>query len=127
MSHAEKENAESCHLALGKYAPSWWGFPQHLLVDVPEEYRNVKEYRTTLGHKANHSFKNNAEFAFVDHPVLGGIACLVATTEIEAGQEVFAHYRYGNIKQVKLEWYLEEYKHSYKAQTFERRKLLDTT
>ena len=122
MTIEEKQRAESCHLALGKYAPAWWGYPPDLLLDVPEEYRSVGEYRTTLGHKANHSFQNNAEYAFVDHPVLGGIACLVATKNIDDGEEVFAHYRYGDIQQVQLLWYREEYNHQYGARCFARRR-----
>ena len=122
MSVEEKQRAESCHLALGKYAPAWWGYPPDLLIDVPEEYRSVMEYRTTLGHKANHRFNNNAELAFVDHPVLGGIACLVATENIDDGEEVLAHYRYGDIAQVQLAWYREEYNHQYGARCFTRRR-----
>ena len=29
-------------------------------LDVPEEYRDTSNYCATLGHKCNHSFKNNA-------------------------------------------------------------------
>ena len=80
------------------------------------------EYRTTLGHKANHSFNNNVEYVFVDHPVLGGIACLVATEDIDDGEEVFAHYRYGDIQLVQLFWYREEYNHQYGARCFTRKR-----
>ena len=120
MTVEERQEAESCHLALGQYAPPWWGYPPDLLIDVPEEYRSVVEYRTTLGHKANHSFRNNAEYAFVDHPVLGGIACLVATEDIDDDEEVFTHYRYGEIQLVQLPWYGEEYNHQYGARCFSR-------
>ena len=114
MTREEEHRAEACHLSLGKYAPPWWGYPKDLLIDVPEKYRSVTEYKTTLGHKANHSFKNNAEYAAVDHPVLGGIACLVAATDIDVGEEVFAHYRYGDIRHVDLQWYIDEYNHVYR-------------
>ena len=113
MTSGEITEACACHLSLGIYAPASWGFPRKLLLDVPEKYRSLVEYRTTLGHKANHSFKNNAEYTAVDHPVLGGIACLVATTEIDVDEEVFAHYRYGNIDRVPVQWYVDEYNNVY--------------
>ena len=69
-------------------------------------------YRTTLGHKVNHKFEGiNAEFETVDHPVHGGIVCLVAATEIDVDDEIFAHYRY-SVEQA-AEWYREEYANVY--------------
>ena len=86
---------------------------QGLLVDVAGKYRNITEYRTTLGHKANHKFKkhNTVYQTGVDHPVLGNIGCLMAVTEIDPGEEIFVNYNY------KLEgavpWYREEYNRLY--------------
>jgi hypothetical protein len=119
MTVEEKYEAAACHLALWRIAPNWLGHPHNLLVDVSKRYRSIVEYRTTLGHKANHSFDNNVEYWFVDHPVLGGIACLVAETEIDVDEEVFAHYRYGNIN---LPWYNEEFNHVYGARSLSRKK-----
>ena len=67
-----------------------------LLVDVKGKYRNITEYRTTLGHKANHKFKNhNTVYQIgVNHPILGNIGCLMAVTEIDPGEEIFVNYNY---------------------------------
>ena len=119
MTLEEKYEVSACHLALGKRAPVWLGLPPDLLVDVSAEFRSVVEYRTTLGHKANHSFDNNVEYWVVNHPVLGAIACLVAQTEIDVGQEIFAHYRYNKVN---LAWYNEEYDHVYGARCYARKK-----
>ena len=35
------------------------------------------------------------------------------TTEIDVDEEVFAHYRYGNIDQVPVQWYVDEYNNVY--------------
>ena len=121
MTLEEKYEASACHIAIGsgRNAPAWLGLPANLLVDVSAEFRSVVEYRTTLGHKANHSFDYNVEYWVVDHPVLGAIACLVAETEIDVGQEIFAHYRYNKVKPA---WYEEEYEHVYQAKCYSRRK-----
>ena len=37
-------------------------------LDVPPPLDNVKIYRATLGHKANHSFKPNTIFFFAKNP-----------------------------------------------------------
>ena len=43
-------------------------FNQSHLINIPTPYDNLINYKATLGHKANHSFKNNARFAFVKNP-----------------------------------------------------------
>ena len=43
-------------------------FNQSHLINIPTPYDNLINYKATLGHKANHSFKNNARFAFVKTP-----------------------------------------------------------
>ena len=116
MTKEERQEASACHLALGLRVP---GLPEDLLVDVSGEYRSVVEYRTTLGHKSNHSFNNNVEFWVVDHPVLGVIGCLVAQTEITAGEEIFAHYRYPEVNSVS--WYNYDFHHVYGANCYSRK------
>ena len=43
-------------------------FNQSHLINIPTPYDNLINYKATLGHKANHSFKNNARFAFIKNP-----------------------------------------------------------
>ena len=84
-----------------------------LRVDVKGKYRNITEYRTTLGHKANHKFKNhNTVYQIgVNHPVLGNIGCLMAVTEIDPGEEIFVNYNYN--LEAAVPWYREEYNRLY--------------
>ena len=121
MTIKETQISMAYSFALGKYAPTWWKYPKNLLLDVPPEFISIVQFRTTLGHKANHKFDNNVEYIAVDHPVLGGIAGLVATADIDVGEEVFAHYRFGN--NVAIDWYMEEFRHGVRAPAcFERKK-----
>jgi hypothetical protein len=60
---------------------------------------------TTLAHKANHKFEGkNAFYDVVDHPVVGGIACIVAREEIDIGDEIFVDYNY-DLEQGVPDWY----------------------
>jgi hypothetical protein len=43
-------------------------------MNFPPGYRSLSEYRATLGHYVNHSFKKtNAEFSSVFHPRFGNV------------------------------------------------------
>ena len=46
------------------------------VLDVPPPYDQTTAYTASLGHKANHSFDNNAEYELYDHPRFGPIKCL---------------------------------------------------
>lgn len=37
-------------------------------IDVPRPYDNIVNFRAGLGHKANHSFKNNARYGYIKNP-----------------------------------------------------------
>ena len=80
MTAEEVANATMYTLALGDNM-------QGLLVDVSQKFARITEYRTTLGHKANHKFQthNTVYQHGIDHPVLGSIGCIMATTDIEPG------------------------------------------
>ena len=43
-------------------------FNQSYLIDVPSPYDKLINYKATLGHKANHSFQNNAKFGLIKSP-----------------------------------------------------------
>lgn len=64
-------------------------------LDIPEEFRSLDKYCASLAHKTNHSFLPSAEFEAFDHPRFGLVPCLVASTTIKAGEEIFVHYGYG--------------------------------
>ena len=38
------------------------------VIDVPGIYSKLANYKATVGHKANHSFKNNAKFGYIRSP-----------------------------------------------------------
>lgn len=76
----------------GLYHKSAWF---DLCVDLPQELSPVERFRVSLGHKANHSFRFNAQYTlFSAHPVLGTIMALVATRDLPAGTEVLCKYGY---------------------------------
>ena len=64
-------------------------------MDIPPELGPVARFRVSLGHKANHSFRFNAQYSlFSVHPVLGTIMAVVATRDLPAGAEVLCKYGY---------------------------------
>ena len=76
MTSPQAEVAAAFNFGLGKYAPKNWGYPD---MDIELEFRNMSAFTTTLGHKAAHKFSvKNGLYDLVDHPVVGGIACIVA-------------------------------------------------
>ena len=78
-----------------------------LIIDVGSKYRNTAKYQTTLGHKANHKFGDtNVVYDTVYHPVMGGIACLVATKEIDEHEEIFVDYNY-DLDSPVPDWYAD--------------------
>ena len=109
MTAGEKEDAASYFFNIGKDSPGWWGVPRDLVIDTPTGMRDIVDFRTTLGHKANSQWGDTRTCVYltVRHPVLGPIACLVARVRIEPRQEVTVSYGY------KLDsapaWYVRQY------------------
>lgn len=57
---------------------------EELVLDIKDT--DVVNYRATLGHKANHSFKkSNAEYVDAYHPRFGSIVALVSLRDITKG------------------------------------------
>jgi hypothetical protein len=105
MTREEAVIATAYNLGLGRFAPAHWGYPSDLIIDIGLEYRNMAHFIATLGHKANHRFDaKNAFYDVVDHPVVGGIACVVAGEEIDIGDEIFVDYNY-DLEQGVPDWY----------------------
>ena len=78
---------------------------------IPPPYWNVTNFRQSLGHKINHSFKfTNAKFGQAYHPRFGFlIRTIVAISNIRKGQELFVNYGYTLGSSVP-EWYSALYK-----------------
>ena len=102
--------ASRYYFSLGYFTPKSWGIHPEICIDVPERFRSVVAYRTTLGHKVNHKFsdESNSYFEVVKHPLFGVIVALVADQVIRRGEEVFTNYNY-NLKTAP-DWYREGYK-----------------
>ena len=86
-------------------------FNASLYFHIPECYWNVSDYRATLGHKVNHSFKSKevkAMFKHAYHPVFGNIGSVMATSRIKKGEEVLVNYQYQKGSWVP-EWYSSLY------------------
>ena len=64
-------------------------------IHIPEPYWNISNYRATLGHKINHSFRyHTAKFGYVFHPRFGNIRSAVAIADITKGEEILIDYGY---------------------------------
>ena len=98
---------------LGDDVQEMFNISEDILLDIPEGYRSVEDYRTTLGHNVNHMFDEhtNVEFDFVDHPVFGVIVCLLAIKDIEVEEELFVNYN--EPLEDAPHWYRELYEKSY--------------
>ena len=72
-------------------------FKDNLYFHIPEPYWNISDFRSTLGHKVNHSFKSReikATFRHAYHPTFGNIGSVVATSDINRGEEILVDYKY---------------------------------
>ena len=71
------------------------GFDGPMTIHIPEPYWNISNYRATLGHKVNHSFKlNKVRYGYVYHPRFGNIKCCYTTAPIAKGEEIYVNYGY---------------------------------
>lgn len=84
----------SCQFQLSHNAPESWNIPEGQFYDAPPFYRDLKNYRHTLGHKVNHKFPGhtNAGFSEMMHPFHGPIGCILADKSIKRGEEIFVSY-----------------------------------
>ena len=64
-------------------------------IHIPEPYWNISNFRATLGHKVNHSFKyDKTAYGQVFHPRFGNIRCVYAVSNITKGEEILVNYGY---------------------------------
>ena len=79
------------------------------LLNVLPEYWSLSKFRSTLGHKINHSYKKaNAIFISVIHPRHGPIKGILSITNIKKGQEILCNYDYPMDSNVPT-WYANAY------------------
>ena len=86
------------------------GLNDDFTIDVPPQLTSIVDYRSSLGHKANHKFDENeinAEFGKMNHPRFGLVKCIRSTRDIEPGEEIYVHYGYGESED---EWQPNWYK-----------------
>ena len=84
-------------------------FDGPLKIHIPEPYWNISNFRATLGHKVNHSFKfSKTAYWSAHHPRFGNIAYVYAIEDITKGEEIFANYGY-KIGKLVPEWVSELY------------------
>jgi len=53
------------------------------VIDIPEEYRYVKNYKASLTHKCNHSFTPNAKFSLFEHFRLEAFSVLLLVFQLK--------------------------------------------
>ena len=79
-------------------------------IHIPKPYWNISNFRSTLGHKVNHSFKYATTiFGWVFHPRFGNIRSIVAIQDIAKGEEVLVNYGYSQNNHAP-KWYINLYK-----------------
>jgi hypothetical protein len=80
---------------------------RNLQLNVPEQFWNTTRFRSTLGHKINHSFiKTKTEFDHATHPRFGWIRSLVAIEDIYKDEEIFINYHYAVRADIRVpSWY----------------------
>ena len=83
-------------------------------LNILEEHWNITNYRATLAHKANHSFRRfNSKFISVIHPRHGPIAAIQSLRRINKGEEILVNYGYSEDGFVS-NWYANAYKNELK-------------
>ena len=88
-----------------------WNLEKDVVLDIPLEYRELANFRTTLGHKVNHKFSQEANgyFEVVKHPLFGVIVAIIAKEVIEEDEEIFVDYNY-TLNPESPDWYKEAHK-----------------
>ena len=76
-------------------------------MNIPKHYWNITNFRATLGHKINHSFKDSkAKFGIAFHPRFGKVVTIIATKNITKHEEILIDYGYARVNNAPVpEWY----------------------
>ena len=84
------------------------------LLNVLNEHWDIGKFRSSLGHKVNHSFTNpNTISISVIHPRYGPIKAFLTTKKIKKGEEILTSYDYPKHVFVPS-WYAKEYEKEFK-------------
>ena len=84
-------------------------FDGPIKIHIPKPYWDISNYRATLGHKMNHSFRyQKAAYGKAFHPRFGNIRSLYATADIKRGEEIFVNYGY-RVGTTVPQWYSDLY------------------
>ena len=85
-------------------------FDGPLKIHIPEPYWNISNFRATLGHKVNHSFKSDKTvYGKAYHPRFGNVRSVYAKEYITKGEEIYIDYKYG-IGRLVPEWVSDLYR-----------------
>ena len=80
-----------------------------LWMNLPYEYWNLHQYRASLAHKVNHSFKKqNCIFNTAFNPRFGVVRGIEAARDIRRGEQIFVDYGYP-IEDLNPPWYVDLY------------------
>eukprot|EP00850_Spirogloea_muscicola_P003794 SM000015S01294 [mRNA] locus=s15:1163189:1164794:+ [translate_table: standard] len=110
-------------ISLGEQTPHRSGFESltsfyafadaDTVIDIPPGLVPVTAYCASLGHKANHHTRPNAEYAPFCHPRFGDIKCVRTTQLIAPGEEITVDYSYDLLGADGVpEWYRALYQHA---------------
>eukprot|EP00092_Neocalanus_flemingeri_P005708 GFUD01006148.1.p1 GENE.GFUD01006148.1~~GFUD01006148.1.p1 ORF type:complete len:499 (+),score=146.27 GFUD01006148.1:42-1538(+) len=89
----------------GKYSPQenceyqifldWQAAPASPSLDILPDAWSYQDYKASLGHKVNHSWQPNCQYAKFYHPVFGHTALGIRTIrQVARGEELSTNYRY---------------------------------
>lgn len=117
LAEEDYETATAMSFAFGHLVPHRYNVPKDALLNLSPHYRDVINYRTTLGHKANHKFGEgrNACFELAIHPIFGFVIAIEAVRAIRKGEEIFVAYNYDPHDAGTPRWYRELYNQTQRA------------
>ena len=73
----------------------WDAAPASPSLDILPNAWSYKDYKASLGHKVNHSWQPNCQYAKLYHPVFGHTAMGIRTIrQVYRGEELSTNYRY---------------------------------
>ena len=99
-------------------------FNDSFTMDVPPNYSDIIDYRSSLAHKVNFKWKEsdiNGEFAYMNHPRFGSVLCILSTRDIGVGEEIYVDYGYGEDEE---DWHPKWYKDILREMKDEKRKTI---
>ena len=89
----------------------WDAAPASPSLDILPNAWSYKDYKASLGHKVNHSWQPNCQYAKLYHPVFGHTAMGIRTIrQVHRGEELSTNYRYD--VDACPEWYYKLYNES---------------